>query len=253
MWDWFVRLLTSLLSLLASLTGDWGIAIIILTVIVRLLVMPLLTRSTASNARMQALQPMLQEIQDKYADDPQRMSEEMRKFQAEHNFNPLGGCLPMLIQMPVFFALFTVARNVPETACFLNIIPSLSISMTQAIGQNGIMGAWVYIFFDLAFGLLTLIPMLMNLNQVNDASQRQSNIIMGVVMAVMMVWFGIQVPAAVLLYYDTSALWQVIQTKLVTNRVTERVKKEEAEKLAAQPVKVEVVRKERKPRPKKRG
>ena len=105
MWDWFVNFLTQVLAFLANTCGDWGIAVIILTVIVRLLIMPLMTKSTASTARMQALQPLLQEIQDKYQDDPVRMNEEMRKFQAEHNFNPLGGCLPMFLQMPIFFAL----------------------------------------------------------------------------------------------------------------------------------------------------
>ena len=102
MWDWFVQFLTNILSYLAQLTGDWGMAIIIITVAIRILIMPLMNKSTASTARMQALQPLLQEIQEKYADDPQRLNEEMRKFQAEHNFNPLGGCLPMFLQMPVF-------------------------------------------------------------------------------------------------------------------------------------------------------
>lgn len=253
MWDWFVSFLTQVLAFLAETCGDWGIAVIILTVIIRLLIMPLMTRSTASNARMQALQPLLQEIQDKYSDDPVRLNEEMRKFQAEHNFNPLGGCLPMFLQMPVFFALFTVARNVPETASFLNIIPSLSQSVTGAIAESGIGGALVYIIFDVAFGLLTFIPMVMSSRSMTDDAQRQQSLLMGCMMGAMMIWFGIQVPAAVLLYYDTSAVWQVIQQQLVTNRVMEKVKAEEAERLKNQPVKVEVVRKERKPRPKKKG
>lgn len=253
MWDWFVNFLTQVLAFLANTCGDWGIAVIILTVIIRLLIMPLMTKSTASNARMQALQPLLQEIQDKYQDDPVRMNEEMRKFQAEHNFNPLGGCLPMFLQMPVFFALFTVARNVPETASFLNIIPKLSLSVTGAIAEFGWAGAAVYIFFDILFGVMTFVPMVMNLRNISDEGQRQQSLIMGIMMGVMMVWFGIQVPAAVLLYYDTSAIWQVVQQQLVTNRVMEKVKADEAERIKNQPVKVDVVRKERKPRPKKKG
>lgn len=253
MWDWFVSFLTQVLAFLANTCGDWGIAVIILTVIIRLIIMPLMTHSTASNARMQALQPLLQEIQEKYADDPVRLNEEMRKFQAEHNFNPLGGCLPMFLQMPVFFALFTVARNVPENASFLNIIPSLSQSVSGAIAQNGIQGALVYILFDVAFGLLTFIPMVLSTRSMTDEAQRQQSLIMGAMMGVMMIWFGIQVPAAVLLYYNTSAIWQVVQQQLVTNRVMEKVKAEEAERLKNQPVKVDVVRKERKPRPKKKG
>ena len=253
MWDWFVNFLTQVLAFLANTCGDWGVAVIILTVIIRILIMPLMTRSTASTARMQALQPLLQELQEKYADDPVRLNEEMRKFQAEHNFNPLGGCLPMFLQMPVFFALFTVARNVPADAHFLNILPSLSVSVREAIALFGISGAMVYIIFDIAFGLLTLIPMVFNSRTMTDEAQRQQSLVMGVMMGVMMIWFGLSVPAAVLLYYNTSAIWQIVQQQLVTNRVMEKVKAEEAERLAAQPVKVDVVRKERKSRPKKKG
>ena len=252
MWGWFVSFLTEVLSMLANATGDWGIAIIIVTVIVRLLVMPLLTRSSASSARMQALQPLIQEIQDKYEDDPVRLNEELRKFQAEHHFNPLGGCLPMLLQMPVFFALFTVARNVPETASFLNIIPKLSYSVSQAVVAFGVVGALVYIVFDLAFGVLTFVPMVLSSKGMDDA-QRQQSLITGAIMGGMMVWFGLQVPAAVLLYYDTSAVWQVVQQQLVTNRVIEKVKAEEAERLSNIPTQVEVTRRERKPRPKKKS
>ena len=253
MWDWFVNFLTQVLEFLAGFSGDWGLAVIILTVIIRLLIMPLMTHSTASTARMQALQPLLQEMQEKYADDPQRLNEEMRKFQAEHNFNPLGGCLPMLLQMPIFFALFTVARNVPETASFYNIIPSLSQSVSGAIAQGGIASAAIYIIFDVLFGVLTFVPMVLNSKSIADEAQRQQSLIMGLVMGGMMIWFGIQVPAAVLLYYNTSAIWQVIQQQLVTNRVMEKVKAETEARLADQPVTVDVVRRERKPRPKKKA
>ena len=72
------------------------------------------------------------------------------------------------------------------------------------------------------------------------------------VMAGMMVWFGWSVPVGVLLYYNTSAAWGVIQTQFITNRVLEKYKKEEAERLANAPVQVHVVRKEQKPRPRKK-
>lgn len=252
MWDWFVSFLTLVLEALAGAVGDWGLAVIILTFIIRLLIMPLMTKSTASTAKMQVLQPKLQEIQERYADDPERQMAEMRKFQAENNFNPLGGCLPMFVQMPIFFALFTVARNVPADASFFNIMPSISMSVSQAVASLGIAGALVYILFDVGFGVMTLVQMLININNVPE-EQRQQNLIMGVMMGVMMVWFGWSVPAAVLLYYVTSALWQVVQQQIVTKRVTERVKAETEAQLANQPVEVNVVRKERKPRPKKKG
>lgn len=252
MWDWFVQFLTNVLAQLSSITGDWGLAVIILTVIIRLLIMPLMTKSTASTAKMQVLQPKLQEIQERYADDPERQMAEMRKFQAENDFNPLGGCLPMLLQMPVFFALFTVARNVPSDACFLNIMPSISMSVREAVAAFGLSGSIVYLLFDIGFGVMTLAQMLINVKNVPE-EQRQQNIIMGVMMGAMMIWFGWSVPAAVLLYYVTSALWQVIQQQLVTKRVTEKVKAETEAKMADMPVEVSVTRRERKPRPKKKG
>ena len=252
MWDVFISFLAQVLEALAGVTGDWGIAVIVLTFIIRLLIMPLMNRSTASTARMQVLQPKMQEIQERYADDPERQLQEMRKFQAENNFNPLGGCLPMLLQMPVFFALFTVARDVPANACFLNILPSISMSVSEAVAQFGLTGALVYVLFDVGFGAMTLVQMLINVANVPE-EQRQQNIMMGVMMGAMMVWFGWSVPAAVLLYYVTSALWQVIQQQVVTKRVIAKVKAETEENLANQPVEINVVRRERKPRPKKKG
>ena len=158
----------------------------------------------------------------------------------------------MLLQMPVFFALFTVARNVPVDASFFNIMPSISMSVSQAVAQLGFPGALIYLIFDVGFGAMTLAQMLSNITNVPE-EQRQQNIMMGVMMGVMMVWFGWSVPAAVLLYYVTSAIWQVIQQQVVTKRVTERVKAETEAKMANQPAEINVVRKERKPRPKKKG
>ena len=125
--------------------------------------------------------------------------------------------------------------------------------MSGAIAQGGIASAAIYIIFDVLFGVLTFVPMVLNSKSITDEAQRQQSLIMGLVMGGMMVWFGIQVPAAVLLYYNTSAIWQVIQQQLVTNRVMEKVKADQAARLADQPVTVDVVRRERKPRPKKKA
>lgn len=252
MWDWFVQFLTDVLRFLADTVGDWGLAVIILTFIVRIIITPLMTKSTASTAKMQVLQPKMMEIQERYADDPERQMEEMRKFQAENDFNPLGGCLPMLLQMPIFFALFNVAKNVPANASFLNILPSISMSVKDAVTTLGFPAAAPYVLFDIGFGVMTLLQMLMNIKNVPE-EQRQQNIIMGVMMGAMMVWFGWSVPAAVLLYYVTSAIWQVIQQQVVTKRVIAKVKAETEAKMAEQPVEVNVERRERKPRPKKKG
>lgn len=254
MWEWFIDFLTQVLAGIEGVVGDWGLAVIILTVIIRLLLTPLMAHSTKSTARMQVMQPKLQEIQERYADDPERQAEELRKMYAEMKFNPLGGCLPIFLQMPVFFGLFTVAREVPADACFFSILPSIAQSAQSVLDASGIQAAIPYILFDVLFGVLTFIPMIMNVSTQSEA-QKSQTMIMGGVMALMMLWFGWGVPAAVLLYYVTSSLWQVVQQKVITQRVMEKAKAEaEAEAEAAnRPVEVDVVRKEKKARPHKKN
>ncbi|WP_317414497.1 YidC/Oxa1 family membrane protein insertase [Thermophilibacter provencensis] len=252
MWDWFINFLTAVLAGIEGFVGDWGLAVIILTVIIRLILTPLMAHSTKSTARMQVMQPKLQEIQERYADNPERQAEEMRKIYADMKFNPLGGCLPIFLQMPVFFGLFTVARQVPADASFFGILPSISLSVSQVIEASGWVAAAPYILFDVLFGVLTFVPMVINVSTQAEA-QRSQTMTMGVVMAVMMLFFGWSVPAAVLLYYVTSSLWQVIQQKVITQRVMEKAKAEAEAEAAGRPIEVDVVRKEKKARPHKKG
>ena len=252
MWEWFIDFLTAVLAGIEGFVGDWGLAVIILTVIVRLILTPLMAHSTRSTARMQVMQPKLQEIQERYADDPVRQSEELRKVYADMKFNPLGGCLPLLLQMPIFFGLFSVVQAVPADACFYNILPSIATSCSTVVAESGWLVAAPYIIFDILFGVLTFIPMVLN-TSMQDSSQRSQTMTMGGVMAVMMLMFGWGVPAAVLLYYVTSALWQVIQQRLITQRVMEKAKAEAEAEAANRPVEVDVVRREKKPRPHKKN
>lgn len=114
MWDWIINFLASCLTVFESGVGDWGLAIIILVVIIRLILLPLTFKQQKSMAEMQTVTPILNELQRKYADDPQRLNQEMMKFYSEHKFNPLAGCLPMLIQMPVWVAMFNFVPNAIE-------------------------------------------------------------------------------------------------------------------------------------------
>ncbi len=253
MWDGIIYVIAQVLTFIANFVGDWGLAIIILTAIIRLILTPLTVSSTRSSAKMQILQPKMAEIQERYADDPQRMNEEMQKFYSENKFNPLGGCLPILIQMPIFFSLFSVLRyQIPADAHFYGIFNSLAISPNDAVSTLGWAGAWLYILFDLAFGVLTLIPMLLN-QQNADSSMASQTRIMGAVMAIMMVWFGWSVPIGVVLYYVTSSAWGVVQQVFITRKVMEKAKADELDRQANAPVNVDVIRKERKPRPHKKG
>ena len=257
MWEAFINLLTGILTQIYQLCGDWGLAIIILTLIVRLLITPLMTRSTRSSAKMQVLQPKIQELQERYADDPETLQREMSRFYAENKFNPLGGCLPILIQMPIFFALFSVIRSVGELsgghASFYNIVPDLTVGPGQVIAQHGWQAAIVYIILDVSFGALTLVPMLMNTTGTTDPAQLRTTRFMGIFMSLWMVWIGWNLPSGVLLYYDTSALWQVAQQQLVTKRVMAQAKAEAEAALEGRPADIHVVRQERKKRPRKKS
>ena len=252
MWEWFISFLTTVLASIEGFVGDWGLAVIVLTVIVRLILTPLMAHSTKSTARMQVMQPKLQEIQERYANDPERQAEELRKVYAEMKFNPLGGCLPIFLQMPIFFGLFEVVRNVPADACFFGILPSISQSVQQVLAASGWVAAAPYIIFDLLFGVLTFIPMVLNVTN-QDSAQRSQTMVMGGVMALMMLWFGWGVPSAVLLYYVTSSIWQVVQQQLITRRVMEKAKADAEAEAANKPIEVDVVRREKKPRPHKKG
>ncbi len=252
MWEWFIDFLTAVLTGIESFVGDWGLAVIVLTIIIRLILTPLMAHSTRSTARMQVMQPKLQEIQERYADDPERQAEELRKAYADMKFNPLGGCLPILLQMPIFFGLFSVVRDVPADACFYSILPSISQSVAQVLEASGWVAAAPYIIFDLLFGVLTFIPMVLNVSNQNSA-QRSQTMLMGGMMALMMIWFGWGVPSAVLLYYVTSSIWQVIQQQLITKKVQQKAKEEAEAEAENRPIEVDVVRREKKQRPHKKA
>jgi YidC/Oxa1 family membrane protein insertase len=111
MWAVIAKLLVTIMKFFHGLSGNWGVAIILLTVLVKLLLLPLTHRSMVSMEAMKKLQPRVDEIRKKYADDRERQNTEMMKVYQENKVNPLGGCLPMVIQMPVWIALFATLRN----------------------------------------------------------------------------------------------------------------------------------------------
>ncbi len=120
-WFWFVSrplnwLLNNLHHLLDGLstTQSWGLAIICLTIIVRICIWPLHAKSTHSMKRMSKLQPIMKELKEKYPDDPNKLNTEMMGLYRKYGINPLGGCLPMFIQIPVFFGFFQMLNSAVE-------------------------------------------------------------------------------------------------------------------------------------------
>jgi len=102
------RPLLHVLKFFYSFLHNYGLAIILLTVIIKILFWPLTQKSFTSMKEMQKLQPQMQKLREKYKNDKQRMNLELMNLYKEHRVNPLGGCLPMLVQIPVFFALYKV-------------------------------------------------------------------------------------------------------------------------------------------------
>ena len=107
-------LLLDVLQFLHRIFGNWGVDIILLTVLVKIAFWPLSKKSFDSMKAMQKLQPEMEKIKEKYADDQQKLSQETMELYKRHKVNPLGGCLPMLLQMPVFFGLYMLLQNTIE-------------------------------------------------------------------------------------------------------------------------------------------
>ncbi len=226
-WSTFKELIFMVLQQIEGVVGDWGLAIIVLTILVRLALMPLTIKQTKSMYAMQRIQPQLKELQVKYKDDKEKLQEETLKFYQDNQVNPFGGCLPMLLQMPLLIALYDVLAR-PDgpmltyfkeqgiTGSFFGIIPNLASKpsgiWSAAMADSGVLGAFVatlpYILLVVLFGLSVWLP------QALMPGDKQQKMIGGY-MAVVMLFFGWNAPAGVLLYWDVSSLWGVAQQQLM--------------------------------------
>jgi YidC/Oxa1 family membrane protein insertase len=126
--DIFAKPCLWLMNYLYTIIPNYGVAIIILTVLSKILLWPLGTKSYKSMSQMKKIQPLIKEIRDKYKNDRKKMNEEVMRLHRTYNINPLGGCLPMLVQIPVFFALYRMLDQAIELrhAPFLGWINDLS-------------------------------------------------------------------------------------------------------------------------------
>ena len=112
----FFKAFASVLAFFYDATGNYAVAIILLTLVVMIIVTPLTLKGTRSMMVMQQLQPEMKKIQTRYKDDRQKLNEELLKFYKENSINPLGGCLPLLVQMPVFLVLYQVLSGLTRRA-----------------------------------------------------------------------------------------------------------------------------------------
>ncbi len=122
--------IAQVLNWLYGIWPNYAGAIVLLTLIIMVLVTPLTLKSTRSMMELQKHQPELKKLQQRYADDRQRLNEEVMAFYKEHNINPAGGCVPLLVQMPVFFALYSVLRGLTRR------VSDVGFDLGWAVGQS---------------------------------------------------------------------------------------------------------------------
>lgn len=255
MWEAFKDAIFYCIEFFYNFVLDWGMAIVIVTLILRLALFPLMQKQIRSSYKMQQFSPRLREIQEKYANDQQRQAEEMQKVYAEIGFNPLTGCLPLLIQMPIFIALFQVLQEMSNrtegmTYSFYSILPSLTESPSAAFGNS--FGEFLpYGILLLIFVFCTFLPTILQQRGTNSPQKNQTMIMMAI-MSVFMLWLGWSSPTGVVLFWATSSLFGVFQQIITTRIFKHQDAVAEAAVEEVKPVEVDVVRKEKKKRPKKK-
>ena len=241
--------------------GSLGLAIIIFTLIVKLILFPLMVKQQKSSFKMQALQPELMKIRKKYEGktdqmSQQRMAFEMQEFQKKNGVSMVSGCLPMLIQMPVFIALYQVLYSMvdrmPEgmTYQFYHLVPDLTKNPATAMGE-GVLAFIPYLILMLIFAFVTFAPMLLQQKNSKDQNQKRQMLMMSGIMSLFMLWISWSAPAGVLLFWGASSIFAVIQQQLTMHFLKKKDAEEEAVAEVA-PVKIDVTRKVKKPRPTKK-
>jgi len=183
------------LSWLHRLTDNWGWAIVLVTVLLKALFYPLAAASYRSMARMRLIMPRLQKIKEAYSNDQARLQQEMMRLYQEEKINPLGGCLPILVQIPVFIALYWV------------LLASVEMRHAPWIGWiTDLSSRDPYFILPILMGLTMIVQMRLN-PQPADPLQAKLMMAMPIVFTVMFLWF----PAGLVLYWLTNNLLSIAQ------------------------------------------
>jgi YidC/Oxa1 family membrane protein insertase len=193
-------------DLIGNFEGSWGVAIILLTFTVRIAILPLTFKGVKSMQRLQTLQPEIKRIQERYKGDKQRMNQEIMAFYQREKVNPLGSCLPLLLQIPFFISLFYLLRSdefvadVGENKSFLFIS-----DLTSKVDDPVVLGVLIvlYVGTQLAASAVTAI----------SADPMQRRIMFG--LPFVFTIFIINFEAGLILYWITTNVWTIGQQLLV--------------------------------------
>jgi YidC/Oxa1 family membrane protein insertase len=227
----------AVLAFFYAIVPNLGVAIILLTIAVMLLLFPLTAKSARSMLAMQRLQPEMKKLQAKHKGDRQKLNEEMMKLYQEHKVNPLGGCLPILVQLPIFFALFHVLRHIVSTT------PVGSSLHTDMLAAERAGHGLEFLTMDLSLqatdnhgDFLSAVPYYILVGLVfvtgflqSRQSQRNmppgANPQMQMITKVLPLFLGVTslfFPAGLVLYFFVSNLWRVGQQELIMRKIAPR-------------------------------
>jgi YidC/Oxa1 family membrane protein insertase len=238
--------LGAVLAFIYSLVPNLGVAIILMTLVVMAILYPLTAKQAKSMIAMQRVQPEIKKLQAKYKGDRQKLNEEMMKFYQENKINPLAGCLPLVVQLPIFFALYRVLRDpykhIPKTGSFANLYHAFCSGFSQCgktVGGKLQLHTLSFIGIDLQktatdahsgilsaapYFILVLLVVFSGLLQTRQAQSRTpaANKQMGTVMKVLPIFFGLislQFPAGLVLYFFVSNMFRVGQQEVIFRRM----------------------------------
>ncbi|MBK8093251.1 MAG: membrane protein insertase YidC [Verrucomicrobiaceae bacterium] len=212
--SWVSIFLVSVMRWMHGMVGNWGIAVILLTIFVRLCIWPIHAKSMRTMKRMGLLAPMMKELQEKYKDDPQQQQMEVMKLYRDYGVNPLGGCLPLLLQFPIFIGLYSMLEYAAELRGHgLWWVKDLSAADTvaQVMGFNInplpiIMG-------------LTMVAQMKLTPQPATVDKMQQRLFM--FMPLIFLWFSYDFASALALYWSTQNLFSIAQTWIMKLYVPE--------------------------------
>lgn len=226
--SWLEIILKFVMEQVNKLVHNWGVSIIITTLILKFVLFPLTKKSSLATVRMQELQPQIQSIQDKYKDNPAKLNEAMAKFYKEAGYNPASGCLPILIQFPLLLAMYNLFNNYFEFRGSL-FIPGWIVDLSQPdsvfvlsfslpfLGNNIRLLPVIYVISQLLFGKITN-----NGGATTGQSGTQMKMMM-YVMPIMFFFLFYNVSSGLLLYWTASNLFTLVQ-QLVINRMIKKQK-----------------------------
>ncbi|MBM6968484.1 YidC/Oxa1 family membrane protein insertase [Pseudoramibacter alactolyticus] len=212
-----------------NLVKDYGFAVILFTIIVKTIILPLNIKQTNSMREMQAVQPELNNLQKKYKNNPEKLNAETMKLYKLYNVNPMAGCLPLLIQLPIIWGLFGALRS-PAKYVFTN--GNLSALRAGFYWIPNLGKPDPYFVLPILCVVLTFITQwyMMRFQDDGNKAAQSSQKVMLYVMPLMIGWFAVKMPAGVALYWVVQNAYTFVQQFLVMRKPVEKVSIEEAER-----------------------